>query len=483
MPNVPLRFPPGMVRPATVYDAKGRWYDGNLVRWVDGVLQPWGGWAEMTGAHNSDVGGAVRGLFAWRLPDGSQWLLIGTPTKIYYYQKNLVTPLVDATPVGFTTGSTNSSGANVWTTQTEAASWQFDIFNDTPVMCCTSDGNIMKIGPTILGAASVVSGAPTSCKAVVVTPEQFLVALAASGDRRLIAWASQGSMTDWTPSATNTAGDYTLTTDGKIMAGRRGRSETLIWTDLDLWAMRYVGGEFIYSITPVGQNCGVISRNGMCMIDGRAFWMGRKAFYEYDGFVRMIPCEVSDYVFGRLNESQRAKVACQPMPDFGEVIWYYPSGSGTPECDSYVVYNYVGNFWYIGYIDRCFGIGRGVLDYPISAHPSGGLYEHESGTTYADESGSLTPYIESGPIELGAGDNVFMARRYIPDANTTGGVTVTLYSKMYPTGSETTNGAYTASNPTDIRITAREVRCRFVQSATGWRLGTPSLEVVPGGLR
>ena len=45
---VKLELPPGMLQMGTVYQAQGRWYSGNLVRWqMDGEVwatQPQGGW-------------------------------------------------------------------------------------------------------------------------------------------------------------------------------------------------------------------------------------------------------------------------------------------------------------------------------------------------------------------------------------------------------------------------------------------------------
>ena len=40
----PLKLRPGMARNGTEYDNRGRWIDGNLVRWQDKTLQPVGGW-------------------------------------------------------------------------------------------------------------------------------------------------------------------------------------------------------------------------------------------------------------------------------------------------------------------------------------------------------------------------------------------------------------------------------------------------------
>ena len=46
MPIIPIELPPGMMRNGTPYAARGRWVDGNFVRWHDGSLRPIGGWGQ-----------------------------------------------------------------------------------------------------------------------------------------------------------------------------------------------------------------------------------------------------------------------------------------------------------------------------------------------------------------------------------------------------------------------------------------------------
>ena len=108
------------------------------------------------------------------------------------------------------------------------------------------------------------------------------------------------------------------------------------------------------------------------------------------------------------------------------------------------------------------------------------VYEHEVGLDY----GSLTPYAESGPFRLGAGDQVMSVTELIPDEKTQGDVTATFKSRFYPNGTERSYGPYSMSNPTSVRFTGRQVRLR-VEGArlTDWRVGTNRIEAVSGGRR
>src|SRR5690606_14666626 len=141
-----------------------------------------------------------------------------------------------------------------------------------------SDGRILYWDSSTGGDVAALSNAPTGCLGVVGTPERFVVALGASSDGRLVKWSEQEGATDWTPVRTNQAGDFTLPGSGQIMAGRRSKNETLIWTDTGLFGMRYIGGDFVYTFPLLGEG-GAISRRSMAMTDGRAFWMGTRGFY------------------------------------------------------------------------------------------------------------------------------------------------------------------------------------------------------------
>ena len=146
-----------------------------------------------------------------------------------------------------------------------------------------------------------------------------------------------------------------------------------------------------------------------------------------------------------------------------------------------MVYNYEGNFWTIhDDFARTCGIPRGVFNNPIMADSSGYVYDHETGSAYS----SKIPYIESGPYELGEGDQILRARRLISDETTTGDVSVSFKVRDWPNASETTYGPYTLSNPTSVRFAARQARMVVTGvTSSSWRFGVPRVDVVTGGKR
>lgn len=452
-------------------------------------MGPVGGWIKF---HNEAVSGRPCGIHQYR--DGEdRRLAIGTHTKLYAYKPD--NTLADITPSGYTTGradrgntfgygigfysaalyglSTPSTGSILSPTY-----WTLDNYGGILVACASTDGRLYT-WDGITATATLIAGAPTGNNAVVVTEERFVVALGAANNNSLVQWSDQEDFTTWTPAATNQAGDFPLQTSGSILAGLRVRGQTLILTTTDAHTMTYVGAPLVYGFERVGTGCGLIGGLAGVATDSFAVWMSDNGFYLFDGFVKPLPSDVFDAVFSDFNKAQKEKVAAWNNGIVGEVWWHYPSGSST-ECDSYVTWNYRENTWAMGKMTRNVGVSETVYDRPLLMGGDGFIYSHEIGFSYD----GMTPFAETGPIELGNGDQHYMARFMYPDERTQGQVTATFRTRFYPNGPEYSAGPYTMTAPTPVRFTGRQVVMR-VDAAVGadWRIGIPRLDVATGGTR
>lgn len=379
----PVLLPPGLFRNGTKYQSQGRWYDAHLVRFQGPRIQPIGGWAFAQSSAGGDmqaISGTPRGAVAWAANDGSVKVGVGTTKKLYILNNGTI---YDITPAGLVTGDMDSayaggggaygsgpygSGAygvgSLVASLLDADTWQLDVFGDYLVGCLTGDGKIYVWQGVLATPAAQAAGSPTACVGLVVTPERFLFALGAGGNMRKIQWPSQETFATWTPSSTETAGDFEISTNGRLRCGARTKNETLLWTDADCWVANWIGGTLVYSFRQVGDGCGIIAPNAKVVVDTNAYWMGRGAFFQYNGVVNPIPCDLQDYVFTDLNETQSAKIFAMRFAEFGEVWWFYPSGSST-EVDRYVAYNYREKHWSRGSIVRVAGFDQGAAPNPI----------------------------------------------------------------------------------------------------------------------
>lgn len=496
----PVELPPGISRKGTIYQSKGRWYASDLVRFQEGNVGPIGGWSART---TSAMTGKPRAMVVWRANATGQprYIAVGTHSKLYAFTPSGVAP-VDITPAGFTSGRADATsgggygvgnyGVGLYGTPRidnvnvqDASVWTLDVFGQYLVGCMSDDGKLYEwqldtSGPTV---AAVITNAPTSCSGCVVTEQGFLVALGPGGLPRKVQWSDQGVNTTWSPSATNQAGSYTIQSNSRLMCGRRVRGGTLLFTENDVHLMTYIGLPFVHRIDRVGDNCGIISRAAVAISDDRAMWMGPAGFYAWTGAgVTPVECDIFQAVFGDINQVQRSKFWAKTNAQENEIEFHYCSAAST-EIDQCAVYNYEEDHWTLRpSVARLCGADRGgAFVYPIMATSTGYLYDHEIGYSW----GGATPYLESGPIELGNGDRTMRVRKLILDEKTQGDVRIYFKIREWPGDTETTTPiSYSGVNFIPVHIAARALRVRveFTQASAS-RIGPMKLDLLEGSKR
>jgi len=389
--------------------------------------------------------------------------------------------------------------------------------------------------------AAVIAGAPTASRHMLVSPvDRHLIFLgtettigtSSTQDDMFIRWSDQESLSDYTPSATNTAGTQRLANGSKVMGAIRGRDAIYIWTDSAIFLMRFVGQPFTFSFEQVGTNCGLIGKNACMEVDGTAFWMSENGFFQYAGQLQSMPCLVEDYVFDDLNSTSRNLINAGLNNLFGEVSWYYCSEDSNV-IDRVVTYNYLESvmlkkpIWYTGSLPRtawedssiyakphaCYYDNADDVSYDVVGNTDGITiyYEHETGTDQVNAGGVVTAIlatITSGDFDItqkraaqgqllgapdmrGDGEYIMKIRRFIPDFLTqTGDTRVTLMLRDFPndTAASSSLGPFTITSSTgkvDTRARARAIALKIENTAVSqdWKLGTFRLDIQPDGRR
>jgi len=322
-------------------------------------------------------------------------------------------------------------------------------------------------------------------------------------DPLLIRFSDQENVVNWRPTTTNTAGDLRLGSGSRIVTAVETRQQILVFTDVSLHAMQFIGPPFTFGINMISENITIRSPISVAAVEDTVYWMGKKEFYVYNGGVQTLPCSVKDYVFSDFNETQAEKCFASVNSSFSEIWWFYPSASSDNN-DKYVVYNYLQNIWYYGNLVRTAWIDRGVNETPIAASRDGYLYNHEVGFDdgSTNPASAIASYIESSQFDIGEGDQFSFVRRLIPDltfrASTSQQPTAnfTLKARNFPGGAYLQNNSKsvekTASVPVEqftqdahVRLRGRSVAIRVDSSntGTGWRLGSPRIDVRSDGRR
>jgi len=394
--------------------------------------------------------------------------------------------------------------------------WKLDGYGED-VVCQLVDGPAYlwdtSLGPSV--RATQIVGAPSaSTYALVSTPDRHLVCFGTEStvgvpstqDPMFVRFSNQEDISEFTESAINTAGGQRLTDGSRIVSAVRSRGQILIFTDTSLHGMQYVGPPYTFGFQQLGANCGCIGPNAAADVNGLAFWMGKEAFYMFDGTVKKMACTVQDYVFKDLNLTQDDKVHVGVNSQFNEVTWWYCSFT-SDYIDRFVTYNYLEGVWSTGTMSRSAWADIGTFAKPVASAylPTSnaptlstiqGLTKGRS-IMYSQEDGinadgqPIYAYIVSGYFDLGDGDNMLFMKRFIPDfKNQEGNLTVRCLLRPYPQASASPSSLdpYVITPTTqkvDTRARGRQISLTIERTEldTNWRFGTLRIDAIVDGLR
>lgn len=353
---------------------------------------------------------------------------------------------------------------------------------------------------------------PTVASRVIVTDERHIVVLGtndplgaspAAQDPLLVRWCEQEDPIIWEPTATNTAGFQRLTYGSRLITAEKTRQEILIWTDMALYSMRYLGPPYTFGFNTLSAEINIASPNAVITANNITYWMGTDKFYAYSGRVDTLPCALRQYVFSDINARQIEQVYAGGNEQYNEVWWFYPS-SESEQNNRYVVYNYLEKIWYYGQLHRTAWYDSHIRTFPLATE-DGVLFYHEFGVDDATDPADPQPincYIESADFDIGEGDRFSFIKRVIPDIDfigstaTTPSVTLDISVRDFPgqssfthTDAAPTNAnkvslqVYNYTNDIWVRLRGRQVAVRIGSDDLGvqWQSGVNRIELQPDG--
>jgi hypothetical protein len=285
------------------------------------------------------------------------------------------------------------------------------------------------------------------------------------------------------------------------------RQEILVWTDISLYSMQYLGPPVVWGSQLLADNISILNDRAMGVASGVVYWIGEEKFYIYDGRVQTLPCDLREHVFGDFNYQQVQQVFAAVNDRFNEIWWFYCSSSATLN-DRYVVYNYVEKIWYYGNMSRTAWVDSSIVsDLPIAASNSRLLY-HETG---CDDNATGTPvpiasYITSSEFDIDDGHNLGFVWRVLPDLTFRGSTTSTPQATMTLLPLQNSGSGYnnplsvggtdsqavirgvtipveTFTGQVNIRVRGRQMSMKISSDGLGvqWQLGAPRIDIRPDG--
>lgn len=397
---------------------------------------------------------------------------------------------------GYGLGQTSTSvGSGTAITATD---WSMDNWGDI-LLACPENGAIFFWSPQSgFSTAAVVATAPFFNGGIFISmPQQILVAwnsclyITGVQDPLTVRWSDSEDFTNWTIDNSTAAGSFHFPTGSVIRGGLQAANYGVIWTDIDVWVMQYVGGTEIFNFTRVGSGCGLIGPHAACTISGNVFWCGTNSFFTMTGQgVQALNCTVWDFIFQNLDTTNVDKIRCAPNSTFTEVSWFFPVSGGDGENSAYVKYNILENEWDYGFLNRNAWIDVTALGNPIGTDTVN-IFQHEMTTDAAGQPIGAT--FQSGYWSIAEGNIMAFVDWFIPDmkfgtygSTMSAQVEVTFNVVDYLGDTPRTYGPFTFASTT--RYLNPRLRGRFMSITIGsndtgsfWRLGSARYRWAPAG--
>jgi hypothetical protein len=327
-------------------------------------------------------------------------------------------------------------------------------------------------------------------------------------DPMLIRWSDQESLITWFPAITNQAGSARLSHGSKIVTTLQSRQEIVVWTDQALYSLQYLGPPYVWGTQLLADNVSIAGPNAAAMASGITYWMGVDKFYRYDGRVQTLRCDLRQYIYEDINQSQFDQVFASTNEGFNEVWFFYCSAQST-RIDKYVIYNYLEDTWYYGTMARTAWLDTGLRQFPLAATYNYNIVQHEDGVD-DNETGTTLPIaasIISSQYDIGDGHNFAFVYRMLPDLTFRGSTSgTTPQITMYLQGLNNSGSGITQSGNADvtytgpapsiinvdeytgqvyIRLRGRQMQMQITSNTIGtqWQLGAPRIDIRPDGRR
>ena len=397
-------------------------------------------------------------------------------------------------------------------TKIDAVDWTLDNWGEVLISCPIR--NLKTVGPLNMtpyqpiyqwdpssAAATIITNAPPVNDGIFVAmPQRQIVAWGSTAtgiqDPLLVTWCDVGNYNSWIPTVINQAGSYRIPKGSKIVGCVQGPQQALIWTDIDVWSMQYIGPPYVYSFNEIGTGCGLIARKAAAFSNGIGYWMGPLGFFNISSNgVQPLQCSVWDQVYQNLDTNNLQKIRIAINSRFNEVQWFYPSLNGGGEVDSYVKLNTVigpiGG-WDYGSLGRTAWIDQSVLGPPIGANASDlDLYQHE--TSNDADGAPMDSWFQSGYFSIAEGDMMSFIDLVWPDMKwgqlgqaQTAQVQISFLVANYPGDTPTVYGPYTVTQATqyfNTRLRGRLVAVKIESNDLGsfWRIGAIRYRFAPDG--
>lgn len=501
---LPIEIPPGVVTLATKNMRSSNWAEVNMIRWVEGVVEPVGGQQKL----NFSFASRCKAIHPWVDLAGNYYVAYLCETNVYVESDGAlydITPTGGLAPPAFGAsgygddlynkglyGIVDNIGRPPLDHPTRLNSMipnAFSIDNFGAILLCMTspDERLLMWDPgapsalttkmtEVTAGTTTPDGKAPKARAFVVTQDRFVMLLGmqnlaisgtSDGSLRRFGWCDQENFNDWNfSSVTNKAGFYDLEPASPIMCGIAGKFGVLFFTAKKAYSVTYVGLPYVYGYQEIADDCTPYSPQSITTTSSLIMWMSQQGAFSFDGSaVNPVACLVRDWIIEDIDPvAVREQAAAAHLGQFSEFWWFFPQ-NGQRYNTRAAVYNYKEGWWAQAQMPRSAGMTSSFTATPPLFADGTVAYQHESGIVYPPGSADL-PWAETFDLNLNSGGRLTTVKQMMIDLEgDPGNLQFQLFYRMNRLSSTpelvTPTKTLRPDGYLDLRTTGRDIRLRF----------------------
>ena len=439
----PIEIPPGVVTKPTKNMRSSNWAEVNLMRWIEGELQPIGG--QQIYAYT--FASRCKAIHGWYDLAGQYHVAYVCEQNVYVDTAGTLTEITPAggwppPPLpaqgGYSDlnysdddyGTPRASGS-ILSVDKMPNVWSVDNFGAILLVMYSVDGRLLEWDPasapgtllTPTTSADTGTGHAPKGRCFVVTPERFVMIFGMYADGtaqpdslgRRFGWCDQENRNAWNfSSVVSQAGFLDVEPASPIVTAISGRFGNVFFTAKKVYVSRYLGLPYIYNYTELADEATPWSPASITTTSSYVLWMAKAGMFSFDGTTVMpAPCNVRPWINDDVDEINVREQACAAhVGDFSEFWWFFPQ-NGQLYNTRCVIFNYKEGWWSQGQMSRSAGITSSYTVQPIFADGTQ-AFQHELGPVYAN---AAPPWAETFDLNLASGTRLVTLKQVIPDVD------------------------------------------------------------------
>ena len=512
----PIQIPPGVVAMPTKNMSSTNWAEVNLMRWIEGEMQPIGGQAQY---NYPPFASRCKAIHGWYDLGGIYHIAYVCEQNVYIDTAGLLSEITPtggwpAPPLptqggygdllyGADNYGTPRNGSSILSVDQIPNIWSVDNFGAILLVQYSADGRLLFWNPanpaTLLQPVVSTQTPPTvpQGRCFVVTPQRFVIMFGTTqdgttdgGSFRRFGWCDQADYTNWNySSVTNQAGYLDIEPSSPIITAMSGRFGTLMYTAKKAYIIQFLGLPYVYNYVELADNCTPWSPLSVTSTSSYVLWMSDQGMFSFDGTtIAPVACLVRPWITDDIDLANvREQAFAYHDATFNEFWWFFPQ-NGQPYNTRCVYYNYKEGWWGQGQMSRSAGITSSYTVQPVLAD---GLitFQHDVGPVYVN---AATPWAETFDMNLASGTRLTTLKQVLPDIK---GNASNLQFSFWAQRTRNSVGVMGAWSPpanirpdgyVDVRVTGRDIRMRI--SMVGalvypFTVGQHLVDAVPRGDR